>query len=73
MKIAKKRDKNRMSKYIITIFKILESTPESQSCKENKNSIFVFPIPMTDHLQWPISIKAYDLLLLLSLGHDLVT
>jgi hypothetical protein len=43
MQIAKKkRDKIRMSKYIITIFKILELTPESQSCKENKNSIFVF-------------------------------
>ena len=71
MQIAKKRDKNRMSKYIIAIFKILESTPESQSCKENKNSIFVFPIPMTDHLQWPISIKAYDLVLCLE--YDLVT
>ena len=46
-KLQKKRDKNRKSKYIITIFKILESTPESQSCKENKNSIFVFPIIMT--------------------------
>ena len=46
-KLQKKRDKNRMSKYIITIFKILESTPESQSCKENKNSIFVFPMLMT--------------------------
>ena len=69
MQIAKKkRDKNRMSKYIITIFKILESTPESQSCKENKNSIFVFPIPMTDHLQWPISIKAYDLVLFIIFG-----